>query len=84
MHLGVPTRSVVPTLDGTVLTALLPTAAAELAAAVQRWTGNACHVTCLEPSDLERMRANDEPILRNWAAELLVLVGDGATLGVPT
>lgn len=61
--------------------AAVTAAVGDLAEAVQRWTGNECHVVALSPADVRRMRAAHEPILRSWADELVVLAGDRSVLG---
>jgi predicted nucleotidyltransferase len=54
--------------------------AASLADAVERWTGNPCHVVALKPTDVRRMRRQREPVLATWQLDLVVLSGDPAIL----
>jgi predicted nucleotidyltransferase len=49
--------------------------AAELAAHVERWTGNATHVTAVDSKDLLRMRRAGEAILAEWKRDLIVITG---------
>jgi predicted nucleotidyltransferase len=53
----------------------------ELAAQIQRWTGNRGHVIGRRPEEIARLRRTKEPILAAWASDLIVLVGERATLG---
>lgn len=48
---------------------------AELAQAVQRWTGNPTHVVTVSRKDLRRMRRAREPILAEWERYLVVIAG---------
>jgi predicted nucleotidyltransferase len=57
-----------------------PSQTASLAGAVERWTGNSCHVIALTPTDVRRMRRQREPILSAWTTDLIVLRGDDAIL----
>lgn len=43
---------------------------------IERWTGNAAHVLGRTTRAISRLRQADEPILRSWERELLVLMGD--------
>lgn len=52
-----------------------------LASRIERWTGNAAQVVAVGPDDVPRMRKTDEPIIRNWERNLVVLSGDRAILG---
>lgn len=54
----------------------------ELAANVERWTGNQAHVVTLAPKDLRRMRRAREPILAEWERDLVVIAGDRDALAV--
>lgn len=49
--------------------------AAELAADVQSWTGNATHVVVVTSKALRRMRRARETILAEWERDLVVVVG---------
>ena len=49
--------------------------AAELAANVQRWTGNPTHVITAGSKDLRRMHRARERVLAEWERDLLVVVG---------
>lgn len=49
--------------------------AADLAADLQRWTGNATHVVVVTSRDLRRMRRAREAILAEWERDLVVVVG---------
>ena len=49
--------------------------AAELAAQVERWTGNATRVTTVGSKDLRRMRRAREAILAEWEHDLIVITG---------
>jgi len=49
--------------------------AADLAASVERWTGNATHVVTVSLKDLRRMRRARESILAEWERDLVVIVG---------
>jgi predicted nucleotidyltransferase len=49
--------------------------AAELAARIDRWTGNSTHVVTVGSKDLRRMRRAREPILAAWEHNLVVIVG---------
>lgn len=53
----------------------------ELAAQIRRWTGNRAHVIGRTPADLDRLRRADAPILAEWTRDLVVLVGERASLG---
>lgn len=53
---------------------------ADLAEAVQRWTGNAAHVVTVAPADLRRMRRAREPVLDEWDRDLVVIAGSPAVL----
>jgi predicted nucleotidyltransferase len=48
---------------------------AELAANVQRWTGNATRVVTVSSKDLRRMRRAREAILAEWERDLVVVAG---------
>jgi predicted nucleotidyltransferase len=52
----------------------------ELATRVEHWTGNSCHVVAVTNEDLERLRANDDPILQSWDDDLVVVHGDRRAL----
>jgi predicted nucleotidyltransferase len=54
----------------------------ELAANVERWTGNPAHVVTLAPKDLRRMRRAREPILAAWERDLVVIAGNRNALAV--
>lgn len=49
--------------------------AAELAANVQHWTGNATHVVTVGSKGLRRMRRAREAILAEWEGDLVVIIG---------
>lgn len=51
-----------------------------LAERVQAWTGNEAHVITKTTSDLKRLRDAHEPIVEEWARDLLVLAGDRRAL----
>lgn len=53
---------------------------ADLADAVERWTGNAAHVVTVTPADLRRMRRAREPVLDEWDRDLVVVAGSAAAL----
>jgi predicted nucleotidyltransferase len=55
--------------------------AAELAARVERWTGNATHVASVGRKDLQRMRRAKEGILAEWQRDLVVVAGSREALG---
>lgn len=48
---------------------------AELAANVERWTGNATHVITVGSRDLRRMRRAREAVLAEWERDLVVIAG---------
>ena len=50
--------------------------AGALAAQVENWTGNHCHVVTITMTDLKRMRRLKEPILTEWQRDLVLVVGD--------
>lgn len=52
-----------------------PDDGAELAANVERWTGNATHVVTVGSKDLRRMRRAREAILAEWERDLVVIAG---------
>lgn len=54
----------------------VPEHASQLAELVESWTGNVTRVVTLSSSDLDRMRDAQEPILANWATDLVPIVGD--------
>lgn len=56
--------------------------AADLAANVQRWTGNATHVVTGASKDLRRMRRSREAILAEWEHDLVVIIGSRDALRV--
>lgn len=49
--------------------------AADLAANVERWTGNSTHVVTVASKDLRRMRRAREAILAEWEHDLVVIIG---------
>lgn len=53
---------------------------AELAANVERWTGNATHVITVGSRDLRRMRRAREAVLAEWERDLVVIAGTGDAL----
>lgn len=53
---------------------------AELADAVQQWTGNPAHVVSVTSTDLQRMRRARERVLDEWARDLIVIAGNQAVL----
>lgn len=54
----------------------------DLAASVERWTGNYCQVTTLTRKELRRMKRVGEPIVDVWSDELDAVVGSlGEALG---
>jgi predicted nucleotidyltransferase len=54
--------------------------AGDLAAWVERWTGNATHVITIGSKDLRRLRRAREPILADWERDLVVVAGDRAAV----
>lgn len=48
---------------------------AELAQQVEWWSGNAVHVVTLTSKDLERLYDRKDPLLSEWARDLVVLRG---------
>ncbi|MGH3951279.1 MAG: nucleotidyltransferase domain-containing protein [Pseudonocardiaceae bacterium] len=48
---------------------------ADLADAVQRWTGNPVHVVMLTSADLRRIRRARERVLEEWDRDLVVIEG---------
>jgi predicted nucleotidyltransferase len=48
---------------------------AELAANVERWTGNPTHVITVGSTDLRRMRRAREGVLADWERDLVAIVG---------
>lgn len=50
--------------------------AAELAAAMERWTGNPTHVVTVTSKDLRRMWRAREPLLAEWERDVVVIVGN--------
>lgn len=49
--------------------------AGDLAALIQRWTGNPASVVTVTTRDLRRMRRAKEPILGEWERDLIVIAG---------
>jgi predicted nucleotidyltransferase len=47
-----------------------------LAAHVEKWAGNECHIVVLTRKELERAKKKREPIVDSWRKELVVLLGD--------
>lgn len=56
--------------------------AAELAAKVERWTGNAASVITVGLKDLRRMRRAREAVLVEWERDLIVITGSRDALKV--
>ena len=54
----------------------------DLAAHVERWTGNATHVVMVGSKDLRRMRRAREAILAEWQRDLVVIVGSRDALKI--
>jgi predicted nucleotidyltransferase len=55
--------------------------AAELAALVERWTGNETHAVTVGAKDLRRMRRAREALLAEWRRDVVVVVGRRDALG---
>jgi predicted nucleotidyltransferase len=55
---------------------------AELAAHVERWTGNTTRVTTVGVKDLRRVRREREAILGEWERDLIVVTGSRDALKV--
>jgi predicted nucleotidyltransferase len=53
----------------------------ELADRIWRWTGNRAHVVGRTPEEIARLRRANEPILAEWARDLVVIAGERSTLG---
>ena len=53
----------------------------DLAEAVQRWTGNNCQVVHRSTQDVHRLNISNEPLLRHWQDDAVVIVGDRSILG---
>lgn len=57
-----------------------PAFAADLAARISRWTGNAAHVMPLSRAELRRLRRTKEPIVDSWERDLVPVAGDRMAL----
>lgn len=53
----------------------------ELADQIRRWTGNWAQIIGRTPKEITRLRRAKEPILAEWAQDLVVIAGERATLG---
>lgn len=53
----------------------------ELADQIRRWTGNWAQIIGRTPEEITRLRRAKEPILAEWARDLVVIAGERATLG---
>ena len=53
----------------------------ELAEQIRRWTGNRPQVIGRTPAEIGRLRRSKEPILAEWARDLIPIVGDRSVLG---
>lgn len=53
----------------------------ELADRIRRWTGNRAHVVGRTTEEIARLRQAHEPILAEWARDLVVIAGGRAVLG---
>jgi predicted nucleotidyltransferase len=53
----------------------------ELAEQIRRWTGNRAQVIGRTPKEIARLRRAKEPILSEWARDLVVIVGERRALG---
>jgi len=52
----------------------------DLAASIRAWTGNVAQVIGVSSDELRRLRGTDEPILRSWQEELVVICGSRRAL----
>ncbi len=52
----------------------------DLAEQICRWTGNRAQVVGRTPKQIERLRRAKEPIVADWTRDLVVIVGDRATV----
>lgn len=53
----------------------------ELAGQIRRWTGNRAQVVGRTPKEIARLRRAKEPILSEWARDLVAIVGERSSLG---
>lgn len=53
----------------------------QLAEQIRRWTGNRAQIIGRTPKEIARLRRAKEPILSEWARDLVVIVGDRSALG---
>lgn len=53
----------------------------ELADQIRRWTGNRAQVIGRAPSEIARLERSKEPIVSEWAQELVVIAGERSALG---
>ena len=53
----------------------------ELAGQIRRWTGNRAQVIGRTPKEIARLRRSKEPILAEWARDLVVIAGERTALG---
>lgn len=53
----------------------------ELAEQIRRWTGNRAQVIGATPAEIARLRRAKEPILAEWARDLVVVAGERAAIG---
>ena len=52
-----------------------------LADQIRRWTGNQAQVIGRTPKEITRLRRSKEPILAEWARDLIVVTGERSALG---
>lgn len=52
-----------------------------LAEQIRRWTGNRAQVIGRTPKEIAQLRRAKEPILSEWARDLLVIAGERAAVG---
>ena len=50
---------------------------------VEAWTGNSAQIITLTPADIRRLRRAEEPIVKVWDRELVVISGHRRALGRP-
>lgn len=53
----------------------------DLAERIRRWTGNRAHVIGRTPAEIAQLRRAKEPILAEWARDLVAIVGERTALG---
>jgi predicted nucleotidyltransferase len=54
----------------------------DLAERIRAWTGNPAQVIGMRPADLDRLRRHREPILDEWARDIVVVCGERSVLKV--